>query len=157
MSRMWLLRRLRIIKLDTELILEYYLKEIRPLVEFGVKIWKSRLTKGQVNDLEKVQKVALKIILHHNYTSYEVACTLMNISPLEYRRTDLCTNYAVKLYRSPKSSEYFIPANKIVDTRSKQQLLVKEQKCNYKRLYNAPHNYLARLVNANKEKIEKTL
>ena len=157
MSRMWLLRRLRLIKLDTELILEYYLKEIRPLVEFGVAIWNSGLTKGQVNDLEKVQKVALKIILHEDYTSYEVACTLMNISPLEYRRTELCTNYAVKLYRSPKSSEYFIPAKKLVNTRSEQQLLVKEQKCNYNRAYNAPHNYLARLVNANKEQILKTL
>ena len=154
---MWLLRRLRLIKLDTELILEYYLKEIRPLVEFGVAIWNSGLTKGQVNDLEKVQKVALKIILHEDYTSYEVACTLMNISPLEYRRTELCTNYAVKLYRSPKSSEYFIPAKKLVNTRSEQQLLVKEQKCNYNRAYNAPHNYLARLVNANKEQILKTL
>ena len=154
---MWLLRRLRLIKLDTELILEYYLKEIRPLVEFGIAISNSGLTKGQVNDLEKVQKVALKIILHEDYTSYEVVCTLVNISPLEYRQTELCTNYAVKLYRSPKSSEYFIPAKKLVNTRSEQQLLVKEQKCNYNRAYNASHNYLARLVNANKEQNLKTL
>ena len=86
---------------------------------------------------------------------HQVACTLFNISPLEYRRTDLCTNYAIKLYRSPRSSEYFTPAKKVVNTRSELQLLVQEKVSNTKRCHNAPHNYLARLVNANKDKIEK--
>ena len=37
---MWLLRRLKIVKLDPHIILEYYLKEVRPLLEQGVPIWK---------------------------------------------------------------------------------------------------------------------
>ena len=157
MSKMWLLRRLKLIKLDAEVFLDYYLKEIRPLAEHGVAMWNSGLTKGQINDLEKIQKVALKIILDDNYTSYEVACTLMSISPLEYRRTDLCTNYAMTLFRSPRSSEYFTPAKKLVNTRSELQQLVHEKVSNTKRCHNAPHNYLARLVNANKDKIGKLL
>ena len=36
----------------------------------------------QIKDLEKIQKVALKIILDENDVSYDVACTLLNISPL---------------------------------------------------------------------------
>ena len=91
MSKMWLLRRLKLIKLDRDIILDFYLKEIRPLAEHGVVIWNSGLTKGQVNDLEKIQKIALRIILDENYISYDVACTLLNILPLNYRRTDLCT------------------------------------------------------------------
>ena len=63
MSKMWLLRRLKRINFDIDLILDFYLKEIRPLTEHGVVVWNSGLTKGQVADLEKVQKVALKIIL----------------------------------------------------------------------------------------------
>ena len=154
MSKMWLLRRLKRINLDIDLILDFYLKEIRPLAEHGVAIWNSGLTKGQVADLEKIQKIALKIILDDQYISYEVACTLMNIVPLEYRRTDLCTSFAIKLYKSPRSAEYFTPAEKIVNTRSDQQLLVEEKKSNTKRCYNAPHKYLARLVNKNKMRIE---
>ena len=63
MSKMWLLRRLKRIDFDIDLILDFYLKEIRPFTEHGVVVWNSGLTKGQVAVLEKVQKVALKIIL----------------------------------------------------------------------------------------------
>ena len=69
MSKMWLLRRLKRLNLDVDLILDFYLKEIRPLAEHGVAIWNSGLTKGQVADLEKIQKIALKIILEDNYIS----------------------------------------------------------------------------------------
>ena len=139
-----------------DLIFDFYLKEIRPLAEHGVAIWNSGLTKGQVADLEKIQKIALKIILNDQYISYDVACTLMNVLPLEHRRTDLCTSFPIKLYKSPRSGNYFTPAIKLVNTRSEQQLLVKEKKCNTKRCHNAPHNYLARLVNLNKQKIENS-
>ena len=82
MSRMWLLRRLKKFNLDHEIILDYYLKEIRSLLEHGVPIWNSGLTKAQVREVEDVQKVALKIILEDNYLPYDVAFTLLNILPL---------------------------------------------------------------------------
>ena len=156
MAKMWLLRRLKKLNLDSALILDFYLKEIRPLAEHGVAIWNSGLTKGQVADLEKIQKIALKIILDDNYISYDVACTLMNIVPLKLRRTELCTTFAIKLYKSPRSYEYFTPAEKLVNTRSEHQLLVEEKRSNTKRCQNAPHKYLARLINQNKTKIEKS-
>ena len=89
------------------------------------------------------------------YISYVVACTLFNILPLKFRRLQLCTNCVIKLFKSDRSIEYFTPALKIANTRNEQQLLVKEKKSNTKRCYNAPNNYLARLVNANKKKLEK--
>ena len=89
MSRMWLLRRLKFIKLEPEVLMDYYIKEIRPLTEHGVAIWNSGLTHAQINEIEKIQKVALKIILDENYITYEVACTLMNTQPLKHRRTEL--------------------------------------------------------------------
>ena len=84
------------------------------------------LTKREVKDLEKVQKVALKIVLGEHYISYDVACTLVNISPLQYRRVDLCTKFAIKLYKSPISKDFLTPAEKNVNTRSEKQLLVTE-------------------------------
>ena len=131
------------------------MKEIRPLLEFGVPIWNSGLTKAQVREIENIQKVALKIILDDSYLSYNVACTLMSALPLEYCRTDLSTNFAIKLYKSPRSSEFFEPTQKCVNTRSDQPL-VHEKMSNTKRCHNAPHNYLARLVNKNKSKIVKS-
>ena len=73
MTKMWLLRRMKYLKLENEVIIDYYIKEVRPLTEQGVPIWNSSLTKKQVNAIEKIQKVALKIILGQQYKSYESA------------------------------------------------------------------------------------
>ena len=59
-SKMWLPRRMKRMKMDPQLIFDYYIKV---LAEQGVAIWNSGLTKGQINGLEKIQKVAFKIIL----------------------------------------------------------------------------------------------
>ena len=60
---MWLLRRLKQLKLGYQTILAFYLKHFRPFSEYGVVVWNSGLTKNQSNDLKKIQKVAFKIIL----------------------------------------------------------------------------------------------
>ena len=84
-----------------------------------------------------------------------MACTLLNVSPLNLRRYDLCANFAIKLYKSPRRDEFFTPAKKMVNTRSEPKLLVKENITRTRRCFNAPHNYLSRLVNENKHKIKK--
>ena len=153
MSRMWLLRRMKLLKLEPETILDFYLKEIRSITEQGVAVWNSGLTKGQINDLEKIQKVALKIILADHYTSYEFACTLFNIQNLSERRNTLSINFAVKLFLSDRSDQFYTPSY-IRDSARHDQPLVVENHCVTVRCYNAPHNYLARLVNQNKARIK---
>ena len=145
MSKIWLLRRLKKFKLEPELILDYYVKEIRPVLEQGIPIWNSGVTKAQIRAIENVQK-------GENYISYEVACTLFNLSPLQFRRADLAANFAIKLFKSSKSLEFFEPVQKQTNTRS-EKLLVKEKVTNTRRCFDAPHNYLARLVNLNKHRI----
>ena len=79
MSKIWLLRRTKIINLKPQIILEYYLTEIRVLAEQGVPIWNSGLTVQLIRDLERIQKVALKIILADKYETYENACKTFNL------------------------------------------------------------------------------
>ena len=38
MSRMWLLRRMKSLKIEERIILDYYIKEIRPVAEHGVVV-----------------------------------------------------------------------------------------------------------------------
>ena len=133
-----------------KLIFDYYAKEIRPLTEQAVVVWNSGLTKAQSKDLEKVQKVALKIITGDLYTLYEVACELFNIDQLGSRRSELCINFAIKPFMSDRSNEFFT-RNK-VNNRIDKKNLVKKNISRTTRCYNAPHNYLARLVNQNKHK-----
>ena len=53
MNKIWLLRRMKVINLETNIIFDYYIKEVRVLAEQGVSIWNSGLTKAQVSDIEK--------------------------------------------------------------------------------------------------------
>ena len=50
MSKMWLLRQMNGLKLETSLIFDYYANEIRPLADQGVIVWNYELTKAWVSD-----------------------------------------------------------------------------------------------------------
>ena len=60
---MWMLRRMKVLDVEPLSILDVYLKEIRSILELAVPAWHSGLTVKQAEDIERVQKVALKIIL----------------------------------------------------------------------------------------------
>ena len=117
MSRMWLLRRMKVLKLEPTIIIDYYIKEIRSLAEQGVPVWNSGLTKGQINDLEKIQKVALKVILHDDYKSYAQACNFFDLERLSDRRLNLATNFAVKLFLSDRSEQFFTHTKQRINPR----------------------------------------
>ena len=62
----------------------------------ALSIWHSGLTAKRSRDIERVQKTTFIIILGDNYIKYEVACTLMSIEPLAFRRESLCLKFAKK-------------------------------------------------------------
>ena len=97
----------------------------------------------------------MRIILGDDYLSYDAACTKFNIKTLSVRRLELCTNYAIKLYKSDTSCDFFNHMDHSINTRNERPLLV-EQKCNTVRCYNAPHSYLTRLVIQNQARIKSS-
>ena len=75
-----------------------------------------------------------------------------DIEKLSLRRLELCTNYVIKLYQSDLSADFFTPTNKTV-TRGDHPILADETSSTA-RCYNAPHNYLTRLVKQNEERLK---
>ena len=92
------------------------------------------------------------IILGQQYESYFSACNRFGLEKLSVRRLEISTKFAVKLYKSKRCNEFFTPAVRKINTRNDAPLLI-EEKCNTRRCFGAPHNYLTRLVNKNKAKI----
>ena len=74
-------------------------------------------------------KGSLKIIFGDSYRSYDIACKFFNIRSLIDRRLDFCTSFAIKLYKSDRSSAFFTLPDKLVNTRS-DPLPVVENKVN---------------------------
>ena len=107
-------------------LFDVYTKEIRSILEMAVPVWHSSLTKMQSYEIEKVQKISLKLILKHKYVNYDQACKKFNTITLEERRTQLCYRFALKNLKSDHS--YFSKLVKNVNTRNQSSLKVKEIK-----------------------------
>ena len=89
--------------LDKFQLFDVYKKEIQSILEMEVPVWHSSLTKQQSSDIERIQKVAFRIILDSNYTNYNLACTKFNTETLQNRREKLCLKYAKKNLKSDHS------------------------------------------------------
>ena len=63
-------------------------------------------------DLERVQKVALKIILDNHYNTYENALNVLDLYTLKDRREKLALVFARKCLKNPKIKNLFPPNNR---------------------------------------------
>ena len=154
-ARMWMLRRMKILNIEPEIILDFYFKEIRSILEMGCQVFHSGLTLSQSRDIENIQKRSLKIILGKLYSNYEEACTLLYCEPLSDRRESLCLTFMKRAVKGGLHKNIFIPAQSQTIsclTRSKKQAKLKEYTCNTQRFYNSPLVYLSRLFNMHLKK-----
>ena len=65
------------------------------------------LTQEDSNDIERVQKIAVRVILDDDYVDYTTACASLNIETLETRRRKLSLNFALKCLKNDKFKDLF--------------------------------------------------
>ena len=75
--------------LEKEILMDFYVKEIRSLLEYAVPVWYSSITRQQSNAIEKIQRWAVSLILDNWTFSYRIKCTLLSLEPLFLRRKSL--------------------------------------------------------------------
>ena len=96
------------------------------VLELAVPVWSPGLTKDEVKQIERVQKVALHIILGNNYINYPHALGILDIESLSTRREALCLKFAKQSAKSSKYQQWFsLNESKIkgIKTRSKKKFL----------------------------------
>ena len=80
-KKIWLLRRLKLLKLDSDILLDFYCKEVRSVLEFGAPVWHSGLTKCQTK-LRESRKFAFNLYLAtvnlEFHTQLDVHCSVLN-------------------------------------------------------------------------------
>ena len=72
-ARMTMLTKLKYVGVNNEDLLNIYILYIRSLLEYCSVVWHSTLTLEQSNNLERVQKLCLKVILGSEYNGYTKA------------------------------------------------------------------------------------
>ena len=128
MRKLWKLRRMRSLHLDPQLVFDVYIKEVHPTLELAAPVWHSGLTRVQSESIERVQKIALSIILGEPQISYEVACSILGAEPLDSRRDSLCFNFAKKTATSSRHLDLFLPSPHNLNTRQSKSTYM-EHKC----------------------------
>ena len=84
-QRLWILRRLRNLGARSDSIKDVYIKQIRSVLEFGVPVWQGSITVDEKQDIERVQKCPLHIILGSNCINHKNALGVLNLEVLEAR------------------------------------------------------------------------
>ena len=84
-----------------------YIQQIRSKLEQSAVVWHSSLSQKCKDQLERVQKSALRIILGDQYINYKNALKVLNLQSLEERREFLCLKFAKKCLQVKKFRSMF--------------------------------------------------
>ena len=89
-ARMVLLRKLSEFGAPTNDLRTIYITYIRSVLEQSAVVWHTSLTQQNIQDLERVQKTACKIILRNKCQDYMKSLQSLNLETLHERRVMLC-------------------------------------------------------------------
>jgi len=77
-------------------LLCFYTSAVRPVLEYACPMWHNSLTNEQCQQIESIQRCALKIICGQNYTGYYEICSNLELFSLVDRRSELCKAFFEK-------------------------------------------------------------
>ena len=119
---------------------------VRSTLEFNCCVWTFNITEEESDDIERVQKIACRVILKENYTSYDNALTVLNLQVLAERRKMLCERFAINCLKYPKSKDMF-PLNPSSDLDLRQTEKYKVNFARKGRLLDSAISQMQRLLN----------
>ena len=105
------LKNLSKFKVPLEDMIVIYILYIRSVLEQNCQVWHYSLSIDDSTSLERVQKVACRVILQDKYLSYEHALEVCELETLQERRKKLCLKFAKKCTQHPQAASMF-PLNK---------------------------------------------
>ena len=150
-ARMELIRRVAEFGTPIEDMKEIYILFVRSILEQSATVWHSSLTQENIQDLERVQKSATKIILNDSEMQYEKRLAKLGLETLSSRRETLCLNFAIKCTKSEKVKNMFPLNEKRHDMETRNEDKFKVQFANTTRLKNSPIVYMQKLLNENEK------
>ena len=146
-ARMELLRKVASFGTNPEELKNIYILFIRSLLEQSATVWHSSITEDNKEDLERVKKTALRIILGDGYISYEKALNKLDIEKLDERRENLCLRFALKSSKNPKCKSMFPINEKDHTMKTRKNEKFKVQHANTERLKKSSIIYMQNLLN----------
>ena len=88
-------------------LIHIFKSQVRGVLEYCSTVWHSSLTKADSDDIERVQKAAVRLILGEKYQGYKDALQKMNLESLRERRVKMALNFAKKSLKLENFSKLF--------------------------------------------------
>ena len=145
-SRLWAISRLKSAAVNNDDIAYFFNMKIRSVLEYSAPVFTSMLTREHIIDIERIQKIAFKVILDDKYLDYTQACCLLNASTLESRRRELSLSFALKCLKSDQHGHLFKQRVSTYYTLRNIKSF-EEPFCMTDRYKSSPIPYLTRLLN----------
>jgi len=143
--RLYMLRSLKPFGMPVADLITVFVGYIRPVLEYACPAWHPGITKTQSDQIERVQKRALRIILANRYDSYACALERTSIPTLSSRREDLCLRFARSAFKSSQWNYWFTPNDQGRTLRNTRLCI--EPKCRTERFKRSPIPYFSKQLN----------
>lgn len=128
-----------------------YIQYVRSILEQSCVVWHSSLSIENREDIERVQKNALRIILRNKYTHYEEALDHLNLESLEERRKHLSLKFALKSTKNPIISNLFQKKEKVHEMILRKPEIFHVNIANTERYKNSAIPFMQRLLNEHEQ------
>ena len=127
-------------------LLRLYNVFVRPVIEFCCVVYHPLLTKGQSEDIERLQKQVIKLAFGWDL-SYTDMCSIYSIPTLEERRKDYIDRFILKTIDSERFSSSWFPLRENIDQDVRDRRPFCETRARTARYFNSPLSFMKRRAN----------
>ena len=149
-SKLWYLRRLKHLGASDDTLIDLFKLHVRSTLEMALPLWAGALTKSEINSIERVQKISVKLILGNRYREYNQALKDLDLENLEIRRKNICLKFAKKCLKNDRFKHWF-PKRVSKNTRNK-EMFIQPSGPHTKRYLTSSIPYLINILNENQIK-----
>ena len=110
-------------------------------------MWHTSLSVQNCEDLERIKKSAVKILMKNEYKGYESSLRDLELTKLSDRREDLLLKYGLKCLKNEKNKHIFPLQTKTHNMTSRKMNTFSEQRCFTARLQNSTIPQLQKRLN----------
>ena len=144
--RVWVLRHLKKANIPVPDLIRLYLSLVLPTLDYSCVVYHSLLSITQSQQLEGLQKLALKIIYGVTGVSYSSLLENSGLSTLSERRLGLVDGFLRKAIKDPRYDEWF-PTREFTHHDLRKENIYVEKFARTSRLYNSPLYFYRRRLN----------
>ena len=145
MSRIWILRRMKLMGVGEQTLADVWAKEGRSLLELAVPAWHSGLSVRQSAAIERCQRVAVAVTSGTGWREYYATLARLGLTRLAARREKLCRTFATRTVARSRHRDLFPRRTNAHNTRRGGAFI--EDVCRTRRRFRSARPYLARLLN----------